>query len=442
MSASPVHGIDAPTARDAVAPPARDAVAPGDAAIRGSEPLPAPSPSAPGRGSITAIAALFVLALALRPQIVAIGPLMPLIREDLQVPFGVAGLLTTIPVLCMGLFAPVGPWLGMRLGPRIALAVCLGITIAFGIARTFAPDAWLVLLLTFGAGIGMGMAGPLLSITVRLRVPGRPGLATGAYAAGFVIGSSLSAILAIPLAGAGASWRQALLLIALSGLVSIVGWLILLPPDTPGEHVINRPRGLPVRRPIAWGLVLAFGLQSIIYFGSQTWLPNIYVERGWDQATAGSLVGILNTTAIIGTFGAPLIADRWGSRRQQLVGVAVLMVAGLLGVIVLPDSGVVWVTLLGMAVGGVFPLVLILPVDVADRPGDIGAVASLMLLGGYIMSSIGPATLGVVRDVTGDFVAVLWALVALSVIFGVAAWRLSPERLRRGLRAAPVASTA
>ncbi len=46
---------------------------------------------------------------AMRPQILAIGPLLPLIRVDLGLPAGVAGLLTTIPVLCMGLFAPVGP---------------------------------------------------------------------------------------------------------------------------------------------------------------------------------------------------------------------------------------------------------------------------------------------------------------------------------------------
>ena len=59
-----------------------------------------------------------------------IAPLMPIIRDDLQVPFGVAGLLTTIPVLCMGLFAPLGPWLGMKLGPRLALTACVGIKLA------------------------------------------------------------------------------------------------------------------------------------------------------------------------------------------------------------------------------------------------------------------------------------------------------------------------
>lgn len=390
------------------------------------------------RGAIPAVAALFLVALAFRPEIVAIGPLMPTIKEGLGVSFGIAGLLTTIPVLCLGLFAPVGPWLGLHLGPRLALAACVVITVTFGALRTLAPEPWQILALTFFMGAGMGMAGPLLSITVRLRAPNRPGLATGAYAAGFVVGSSLSALAAIPLqtfAGGGPNdWRHSLLLVALSGLVSLAGWLLLLPPDAPSEHVDNRPRGLPWRKPIAWGLVAVFGLQSIIYFGAQTWLPSIYVARGWDAAAAGSLVGVINTASIAGTFGAPLIADRWGSRRQQLLVIAGMKIVGLLGVIFVPDQGFFWAAFLGLAVGGVFPLVLILPVDVAEKPTEVGAAASLMLLGGYMLSSTGPASLGLLRDLTGSFSAVLWALVALSVIFGAASWGLSPERLRRGLR--------
>ena len=60
---------------------------------------------APRRG-LTLLAALFVAALALRPQLVGVGPLLPDIQDDLGVSHAVAGLLGTIPVLCMGVFAP------------------------------------------------------------------------------------------------------------------------------------------------------------------------------------------------------------------------------------------------------------------------------------------------------------------------------------------------
>lgn len=47
--------------------------------------------------------ALFLAALALRPQVVGVGPLIPEIQDDLHTSHAVAGLLGTIPVLCMGL---------------------------------------------------------------------------------------------------------------------------------------------------------------------------------------------------------------------------------------------------------------------------------------------------------------------------------------------------
>ena len=51
------------------------------------------------------LAGLFLAGLALRPQIVGVGPLIPEIQDDLDISHAVAGLLTTIPVFCMGLFA-------------------------------------------------------------------------------------------------------------------------------------------------------------------------------------------------------------------------------------------------------------------------------------------------------------------------------------------------
>ena len=84
-------------------------------------------PRAPDRPatSFVPIVALFLVATAFRPPLVGIGPLLPLIRSELAMDYSVAGLLTTIPVLCLGILAPFGPWLAHRLGPRNALAACV-----------------------------------------------------------------------------------------------------------------------------------------------------------------------------------------------------------------------------------------------------------------------------------------------------------------------------
>jgi CP family cyanate transporter-like MFS transporter len=268
---------------------------------------------------------------------------------------------------------------------------------------------------------------------VAQRMPTRPALGTGAYAGGIVAGSTLAASFAVPLAVDG-DWRRALLIISLVSLVSIVAWLVLVGVGRRDRITGAVARRLPWRDPTAWMLVAVFGLQSVLFYGVVAWLPNAFVELGWDEASAGALVGVFNAVGLITTIGLPLVADRLGSRRIQLVVSSIIAVVGFIAIIAAPASAFLWVAMLGLALGAVFPLVLTLPLDVTDDPARVGSVAALMLLGGYILSSAGPVVLGAVRDVTGDFTASLWILVVVAVVLVVACLSLSPERLRRGIQ--------
>ena len=384
--------------------------------------------------SLPALAALVLVALALRPQVIGIGPLLPAIREDLGMSHGVAGLLGTIPVLCMGLFAPLGPHAVRRLGPRLAIAACVLAIVGFGLLRAVAPGPLAVLAVTFGIGLGMGTIGPVLTMVVRLRVPHRPAMATGAYASGIVLGATLAAALAVPLASGGSDWRGAFTAFSLAGLGSVGAWLVLARPDRPEERVAERPPALPWRSTTAWSVALVFGLQSILYYGVVSWLPNVYVERGWSQSEAAGLVALLHGAGMTMTIGLPLVADRLGSRRAQLVSCGLGTLAGSLGLGLAPDLAILWAVVLGLALGAVFPLALTLPVDVAGDARDVGATAALMLLVGYVLASLGPVAMGLARDATGDFRTSLWLLVGLAASLVASCGVLSPGRLRRGVR--------
>jgi CP family cyanate transporter-like MFS transporter len=387
----------------------------------------------PPRSALAPLVGLFLASLALRPQLLAIGPLLPEMRTDLGMSHGVAGLLGTIPVLCMGIFAPIGPRLVGRIGVRAALAACLTAISILGVARAVAPDATTVLVATLAIGVSVGTAGAIPAIVVKLRAPTVPALGTGAYAGGIVAGSTIAAAVAVPLAGVDLDWRFSLAAISIASAVPIPAWLLLVRSDRPDERTGSGPPRLPWRSATGWLLALLFGLQSMIYYGLVAWLANVYVERGWDQASAGSLLATMNGIGLLTTIGVPLVADRLGSRRGQLLASALAVLIGLLGVLLVPEAGLVWSVALGLALGAIFPLVLTLPVDVADAPGDVGAVAALMLLGGYILSSTGPVLLGAIRDVTGDFQASLWSLVGLAVALMVTCLALSPRRLRHGI---------
>jgi MFS transporter, CP family, cyanate transporter len=385
---------------------------------------------------LAVVAALVLAGLAFRTQALIIGPLVGQVQGELSMSHAVAGLLGTIPVLCMGLLAPFGPVLAASVGPKLAVAACIGVVAVFGVARAFGPDATTVLLATVGVGVGMALVGPILPMVVRARLPHHPAAGTGAYVIGFVIGGTITAAVAVPLADALTGWRGSFAAVSAAAILSLVAWLWLMPRDE--GHVRSaptRPR-LPWRRPAAWLLGGIFGSQSVLFYGCITWLASIYRERGWSEAEAGGLIALLTGIGLISTLAVPAFADRVGTRRTQLTFAALLSVAGTIVVATTPGEQpgslvtLAATALLGLGIGAYFPLALTLPVDVASDSRDAAAISAFMLLIGYALAATSPVLLGLVRDATGSFDAVVWILVGISLAMVPLALALNPARLR------------
>lgn len=375
------------------------------------------------------LGALFLAAFALRPQLVGVGPLLPAIQHDLGVSHAVAGLLGTIPVLCMGLFAPPAALLSARIGSRRALAAALVLIGAFGVARLLVPGAAGVVLLTLPLGVGMGLAGALLPVAVKERFADRPAFATGVYTTGIAGGSAAAAAVAVPAADALGGWRTPLAGFAALAIALAVLWLWLTRRDRERTRPAVAPPRLPLRSSFAWRLVATFSLMGAIFYGLNSWLPDAYVEHGWSQSSAGSLLAVLNAVTIPCGFAASWAADRFASRRLWLSGSAVLQLAALLGLVLAPAAGWAWAVLLGVAIGPLFPLTLTLPLDAAEQPRQVAALAGMMLGFGYSLSALSPLVLGLVRDLSGGFASVLWLLVAAGAALVLAAASFSPARL-------------
>jgi CP family cyanate transporter-like MFS transporter len=384
------------------------------------------------------LAALFLGALALRPQLVGVGPLIPEVDDDLGVSHAVAGLLGTIPVLCMGLFAPPAAYVAARLGTRAAIGACLAGIAAFGLMRAAAPGAPLVLALTLPIGVGMGLAGALMPVAVKERFAHRPAFASGVYTTGINMGSALSSALAVPIAAAWGGWRAALAVFSACTILCFAGWLFFTPPVRSGRAQAAPPR-LPWGRRVVWALAAVFALQSIVYYGLVAWMPDSFQERGWSDATAGALLGVMSVAALPSGLLVPYLADRGGSRRQWLTLTAGMLLVATIGIAALPGGGWVWAALAGFGIGATFPMTLTLPLDVAHEPAETGAVVGLMLGAGYTITAVGPLALGAVRDMTGSFSTSLWVLVAVACAFVASVLPLSPERLRPSRRLEPEA---
>jgi len=378
------------------------------------------------------LVALFLAALTLRPQLVGIGPLLPKLKADLRLSHAAAGLLSTIPILCMGIFAPPAAHLAARLGSRRAIAGAVGLVGLAGVGRALVPGAAGVILLTFPVGLGMGLAGAMLPVAVKERFPDRPGFATGFYTAGMTIGSAIGASLAVPLADLGDGWRTPLLAFAGASVGLAAVWVVLTRREAPHVRLDTKPLRLPWRNPLAWRLVAAFFLMSSCFYGLNSWLPDAYVERGWSQGSAGALLAIMNALNIPAGFLVAWAADHVGQRRIWLAGAAALELAGIAGILAVPAAGWLWAVVLGIAIGPLFPLTMTLPLDAAELPAEVASFAGLMLGAGYTLAAAAPLLLGALRDATGGFTAVLWALAVIAALLVAVDASFSPARLAAG----------
>jgi MFS transporter, CP family, cyanate transporter len=352
--------------------------------------------------------ALFLAALTLRPQIVGVGPLIPSIQDAFGTSHAVVGLLGTIPVLCMGLFAPVAAYLAARIGTRRSMTIGLALIGVFGVLRALMPSAWLVVLLTWPVGIGMGLGNALAPISVKEHFERRPAVGTGVYTTGIQVGSTSAAALAVPLAGWLAGWRGALIAISCVALASLVAWIVLTWGDEAhARPAVSMPR-LPWGSVTAWLLVAVFALMACSYYGLNAWLPDAYTERGWSDSSAGLLLAMMNLTAIPASFVIPYLSDRTGRRTPFLLGLSVCFITGTVVLVAVPGLAYAGALLAGIAQGGLFALVMTLPLDFERTPKRVGALVAMMLGLGYTIGATSPFILGAVRDATGSFNAVLW----------------------------------
>jgi CP family cyanate transporter-like MFS transporter len=363
-----------------------------------------------------ALVGLFLAALALRPQVLGVGPLLPEIQTGLDTSHAVAGLLGTIPVLCMGLFAPAAAYLAARLGTRRAMTTGLVLIGSFGILRALAPEAWLVVALTWGVGAGMGLGNALAPLAVREVVPRRAATGTGIYTGGIQVGSTTAAAIAVPLAAVLGGWRGALVALSALALGSALAWALLTRGTAPHERPAALWPRLPLRSPVGWLLVAIFALMACAYYGLSAWLPDAYLEHGWSERAGGALLAAMNLTAIGASFALPWISQRRGGRPPWLLALSGVFVVGAVGLVAVPALGLLWALLTGVAQGGMFALVMMLPLDLETRPERVRGLVAMMLGFGYTIGALSPFVLGGVRDVTESFAVVLWTCVAFLVV--------------------------
>ncbi|WMM33733.1 MFS transporter, partial [Shouchella clausii] len=121
------------------------------------------------------ILALILASLNMRPAITSVAPLLDTIQQQLGMSGLASSLLTTLPVLCMGIFAPFAAKISQKIGLEKAIFLSLLLLTAATAVRGITGSVIVLIVTAFLAGIGIGIAGPLLSGFIKQYFPTRPG---------------------------------------------------------------------------------------------------------------------------------------------------------------------------------------------------------------------------------------------------------------------------
>jgi CP family cyanate transporter-like MFS transporter len=358
------------------------------------------------------VLAIVLLAINWRTVLASLPPLVTDVRADLGLSGAVAGLMTTLPVLCLGALAPLAPRLVSRIPVERALVLCAVVTSAGAGIRGFGTTAALFAGgLLAGVAIALGQA--LVPILIRGRFPAQSGMLTGAFSMALVLGSAIAAAAAVPLADAfDGSWAASLAFWAIPAAIAALVWLRWgLGPGT-----LVDPRGGAALRGsgLAWAVAAFFGVQSMAFYASLSWIPTILEDGGWSDEAAGALLALASLVGLLPAFVIPVVSARSRTQLRPLAVVVGLPVAGLVGVLAAPDAALLWMVLIGIGQSGALGLALLLPLQ---RGGDAATAASLTAMSlcvGYLVAATGPWLLGAVHDLSDDWTAPLVVLIAIT----------------------------
>jgi MFS transporter, CP family, cyanate transporter len=364
------------------------------------------------------------LAANLRPALTGVAPLIGQIRADTGMSNGEAGLLTTLPLLAFGLLSPVAPRVARRFGMERVLLAGLLVLVA-GILLRWAGAVAALFLGTVVLGAAIAVANVLLPSLVKREFPEQAGLMTSVYSTSLGISAAFAAGVSVPLAQlAGIGWRGALAVWAIPALLAGVAWLPQLGrSDRPADP---SPRGSPGvrdlwRSPLAWQVTLFMGLQSLAYYVTLTWLPEILQAEGMGAARAGWMLGLSQAVAIVTMFLAPMIAGRRPSQRGVVVVAVGTSGVGALGLLVAGSTAsTLWVVLLGLGQGASFSLALTFFALRSPDPGHAAALSGMAQSVGYLLAAGGPFLFGVLRDVTGAWKVPLALLLTITICLLIA----------------------
>jgi CP family cyanate transporter-like MFS transporter len=372
------------------------------------------------KSGILLLIGILLFAANLRAPLTAVGSLVPTIREDLELNNSVVGLITTLPLLAFAFISPIAPKLARRFGMEKMIFFSM-IFLGIGIMMRSVSGVGSLFLGTALIGIAISFGNVLLPGFIKMNFPLKIGIMTGLYAVIMNVFGALASGFSVTISTASSfGWQGALGIWVILAIVTLFIWYPQVKnfvSVTGHNHHREKKNTNMWTSIMAWQVTVFMGLQSLMYYTTLTWLPDILQFHGYSSYVAGWLLSVMLISLIPVTFFIPVIADRLNN--QKLLG-AFIGIVFLLGICGLFSSQlvviIISVILIGVGCGGGFSLSMMY-FSLGTKNGyDASELSGMAQSFGYFLAAFGPVMLGGLYDVTGNWTGPLIMLMLISII--------------------------
>ncbi len=367
-------------------------------------------------------ACLLLIAFNLRPLFTSLSVLLPEVTQALGISGAMAGYATTLPVLCLGLFAPFAATLADRHGAERVLLLVLLMIGAGSLMR--AGDGVATLMVGSAlAGAGIAMGNVLLPSVVKRDFPDHVAILTGLFTMSLCGGAALAAAMTTPIAQAGGSWRVGLATWAAPAFAVALLWL----PHSLRSGVKGKGRALPGLRlwhdGLSWQVACFMGLQSALAYCVMGWMAPILRWRGLDAVTAGFYTSASILVQVATCLLVPPLAARFRSQSLFSAGLAFLAAAALLGLLFAPRGMLPLLALLqGIGQGGLFAIAMTIIILRSPDPRVAARLSGMSQAIGYVLAAFGPMLVGMLHSATGSYAVTAWLFAGIGIAAMACGW--------------------
>jgi CP family cyanate transporter-like MFS transporter len=347
---------------------------------------------------------LWLCGLALRFSVLAVPPVIPLIRSDLHLSGTEVGILSGLPIVLFAVVATPGAVLISRLGVFRVLLIGLGVAAIGSALRAAVVSASQLYLATVLMGAGIAIMQPAMAAAVRQWLPSRVAFGTAIYTNGLIVGEIVPVGLMLPvvLPYFDQSWRWGLAVWSLPLVAIAIAVAIFAPRSiTSPVGTGSQPRWWPDwRSRLNWRIGLIVGSVASVYFCSNAFVPAYLSEAGRPELISGALTA-LNLGQLPASFLLLGIANRLERKRWPYVTFGALALLSVIGIVSTASSWTVaWAAMLGFSCGASLALGLALP-PLLSPPDDVARTSAAMFAISYGFAMIISLLGGAAWDISG-----------------------------------------